>query len=61
MAGDANGRALDTSEVHQDRREAADQRGWAVHPTPTSPSSGHIHTAEAEDGFDHAFGDVAAP
>ena len=63
MAGDANGRALDTSArstkiVVRPRTSEA-----GVHSTPTSPSSGRVHTseAEAEVEVDHAFGDVAAP
>jgi hypothetical protein len=61
MAGDANGRALaasarSTKIVVRPRTSEA-----GVHSTPTSPSSGRVHTSDAEVEVDHAFGDVAAP
>ena len=61
MAGDANGRALDTpARSTKIVVRPADQLRCGVHHTILAVIR-TCHTSEAEAEVDHAFGDVAAP
>jgi hypothetical protein len=63
MAGDANGQALNTQARSTKMVVRLRTQRSCGSTTASSPSSGPVHTseAEAEVKVDHAFGDVAAP